>query len=109
MLNSDALHGLIASPMQAERSSADGLNPASAVLGSARTARPAAAITLLRSVFFRLLLKFDSADDASTAVWRISGSGHDCDHKKSLWPSRSWKGPWFSGFLSAAASNSTLL
>jgi hypothetical protein len=52
MLNSDVLHSFIALPMQAERSSADGLNSASAVLGSARTARPAAAITLLRSVFF---------------------------------------------------------
>ena len=34
MLNSEALHSFIASLMQAERNSADGLNSANAVLGS---------------------------------------------------------------------------
>ena len=73
MLKSDALHSFIASPMQAERSSADGLNPASAVLGSARTARPTAAITLLRSVIIDFSLSSIAPMNAWTMVWRISG------------------------------------
>src|SRR5215475_16180772 len=103
MLNSDSLHSLIASPMQAERSSADGLNPASAVLGSARTTRPAAAITLLRSVIIDFSLISIATMTRGPRYGASAGERHDCDHKKSLWPSRSWNAPR-SGFLSAAAS-----
>jgi len=60
MLERDALHSLNASLMQAERSSAKGLNSASAVLGNARTAKPRAAITVLRIV-------------SCATVWRTRG------------------------------------
>jgi hypothetical protein len=62
MLNSDALHSFIASPMQAERSSAEGLNSERAVLGSATIVRPTTAITL-QSVFMTFPSVRSGVDD----------------------------------------------
>src|SRR5262245_6796152 len=51
ILVSDPRHSLNASPLHADCSAADGLKPASAVLGNAKRAQPTAAILLFRSLF----------------------------------------------------------
>jgi hypothetical protein len=73
MLGRDALHSLNASLMQAERSSADGLNSASAVLGNARRAKPRAAITLLRVVFMTSSFVSTGRLAPCTTLWRTRG------------------------------------
>jgi hypothetical protein len=108
MLNSDALQSFIASPMQAERSSADGLNSASAVLGSAKTARLTATITLLRSGFIDF--SFSSIAPVTHARrYGVRGRAAMIAITKSRFGRAAPYLKALSGFLSAAGSDSTLL
>jgi hypothetical protein len=91
MLNSDALHSFIASPMQAERSSAEGLNSERAVLGSATIVRPTTAITL-QSVFMTFPSVRSGVDDDNL---RTRGGAAMIAVTKSrfTWPEQpSWNG-----------------
>jgi hypothetical protein len=84
MLKSDELHSLNASFIQAERSSADGLNSASAVLGNTRQAKPRAAITLLRVVFMTSSFVSRCRYGMHTVMAYSRENDHDGDHKKPL-------------------------
>jgi len=54
MLRSEALHSLKTSAMQADRSAADGLNSASAVLGAAKSMKQIAPTSPLWMVFMAI-------------------------------------------------------
>jgi hypothetical protein len=72
-LKRDAVQSLNMSPMQAERSSADGLNSsANAVLGNAKTAKPRAASIPFRIVFMTFPL-FEGAPNAMDDGYGVFG------------------------------------
>ncbi len=64
-----ALHSLIASPVQAERSSADGLNSANPAVGHATRTSPTAAITRLRMFMIFPFVSMAPLSPSAT-LWR---------------------------------------